>query len=188
MASAHGPRAVGTDGSDHWHRESVAWQYRISSINKSRLKTCTAVQLILGLAVFIRLLPGITSLVGLSLYQKLRQWDVPAPKSWEYAWIVSLVAALLGLKSLAKNEMLLLKQYMIGTVVFGLLPVIYGMIDQIDDMYAYLYDKKYTTRIFGYPAVVVWFLFLAVALQLHGFGLYFASVLFQAWRPKPKKS
>jgi hypothetical protein len=30
---------------------------------------------------------------------------------------------------------------MIGTVVFGLLPVIYGILDQIDDLYAYLNEK-----------------------------------------------
>jgi len=27
--SSFGKRPDGTDGSDHWHRESVAWQYKI---------------------------------------------------------------------------------------------------------------------------------------------------------------
>lgn len=29
MASRGGTRPDGSDGSDHWHRESIAWQYKI---------------------------------------------------------------------------------------------------------------------------------------------------------------
>jgi hypothetical protein len=57
---------------------------------------------------------------------------------------------------------------------FGLLPVIYGILDQIDDLYAYLNEKRWSAQIFGYPAVIVWFMFLTAAIHLHGFGLYFS--------------
>lgn len=185
--SSHGSRPAGTDGSDHWHRESVAWQYKISSLNKSRLSRTVVFQIFLGILLIIRLLPGFTALVGLPLYQKLRHWDIPAPKAWEYAWVVSVVAAVFGLKSLAKNNSLLLKQFVIGTVTFGILPVIYGLVDQFDDILAYYNDRKYTARILGYPAVLVWYFFLALAIQIHIFELYFSVNLLKAWKPRDKK-
>lgn len=34
MASKYGNRPVGSDGSDHWHRESIAWQYKVRYANR----------------------------------------------------------------------------------------------------------------------------------------------------------
>ena len=145
------------------------------------------VQILLGILLVLRLLPGLTALVGLPLYQKFRRWDIPAPNAWEYAWVVSVVAAVFGLKSLAKNNSLLLRQFVIGTVVFGILPVIYGLIDQFDDLIVYYNERKYTARILGYPAVLVWYFFLVVAIQIHIFELYFSVNLMKAWKPRDKK-
>ncbi|KAJ8314818.1 hypothetical protein KUTeg_006968 [Tegillarca granosa] len=110
-----------------------------------------------------------------------------APRPWEYAWMISLAAVVFGWKSLPKSESLMLRQYVIGTVVFGVIPIIYGVIDQMDDLYNYLNEKKSTGQILGYPAVLVWFLFLLTSAQLHGFGLYFASQLLSAWKTKIDK-
>jgi len=82
--------------------------------------------------MIVRVLPGITAFLGLGIFERLKHWDVPPPRPWEYLWIVNLMASVVGLKSIPKNDSLLIKQYMIGTVVFGLIPVIYGMVDQID--------------------------------------------------------
>ncbi|KAK3097043.1 hypothetical protein FSP39_005834 [Pinctada imbricata] len=188
MASKYGSRPAGTDGSDFWHRESVAWQYKFSSLNKSRLKTDLTVHILIGLLMIVRILPGITSFLGVGPVQRLRQWNLPPPRPWEYAWIISLVGVILGWRSMPKNESALLKQYMIGSVVFGVIPVLYGLIDQSDDLYAYLNEKKFTGQILGYPAVVVWFMFLTVATQIHGFGLYFAAQLIKSWRPRERKT
>ena len=138
--------------------------------------------------MFIRILPGLTAFLGVGPVQRLRQWNLPPPRPWEYAWIISLVGVVLGWRSMPKNERGLLRQYIIGTVVFGLLPVVYGVIDQSDDLYAYLNEKKSTGHIFGYPAVVMWFMFLTVATQIHGFGLYFAAQLMKAWKPRDRKT
>ena len=136
--------------------------------------------------MFIRLLPGLSALLGFSV-QSLRRWDLPAPRSWEYAWFVTTVVALIGWKSTPQNNSFLLKQFMLGTVVFGILPILYGFYDLSDYLKAYVYEKKYTYVLFGYPAVVVWSLFLAVAVQLHVFALYFAIILLRAWKPRGVK-
>ncbi|XP_060588149.1 protein jagunal homolog 1-like [Ruditapes philippinarum] len=185
--SSYGARPAGTDGSDHWHRESVAWQYKISSINKSRLKSSLVLQILLGLVVIVRLLPGLTALIGLPIYRRLQHWDFPAPKAWEYAWIVSLLAAVFGLKSLPRNDSLVLKQFLIGTVVFGILPVLYGVIELFDDLVLYYNERKFSTQIVGYPAVLVWYFGLILCLQIHIFSLYFGVNLLKAWKPRAKK-
>ncbi|KAH3729709.1 protein jagunal homolog 1-like [Dreissena polymorpha] len=186
--SSFGKRPDGTDGSDHWHRESVAWQYKISSINKGRLKTTLCTQILFGLVIIVRLLPGLTALLGLPIYKRLQLWDLPAPKAWEYAWIVSLVAAVLGLKSLSKNDSLILKQSLIGTVVFGVLPVLYGLIELADDLLIYYRERKYSSQILGFPSVLVWYLCLIICFQMHAFAMYFGANLLKAWKPRDKKT
>lgn len=149
-----------------------------------------AIQIVLCIFMTIRILPALVSFVGVGPVQQLRRWNLPAPRPWEYMWVISMIAAILGLKSIPKNDSFLLKQYMIGTVVFGILPVVYGIVDQIDDLYAYLNEKRWNAQIFGYPAVIIWFMFLTAAIQLHGFGLYFSNQLLKSWKVKPteKKS
>ncbi|XP_046552800.1 protein jagunal-like [Haliotis rubra] len=189
MASKFGKRPEGSDGSDFWHRESIAGQYKVSTENKSRLRLDLFFHFVTGFMMFIRLLPALTAFFGMSV-KMLRRWDLPAPRSWEYAWFISVVAAVLGWKSTPHNQIFLIKQYMLGSVVFGIFPVIFGFIDVADDLGKYYHEKKYTYVMFGYPAVIVWFLFLLVAVQLHIFGLYFGTVLVKAWRPrvvKPKE-
>ncbi|ESO93275.1 hypothetical protein LOTGIDRAFT_216100 [Lottia gigantea] len=186
MSSMLGARPEGTDGSDHWHRESIAWQYRLSSINKSRLKFDIFLQMLLGFLMFMRLLPALSALFGFS-FQSLRRWDLPAPRPWEYAWIISISAAVLGWRSTSYNKSFLLKQYMLGTVVFGLFPVLFGFIDVSNDLYVYITERKYTYVMFSFPAILLWSTFLFIAAQLHVFGLYFSSVLLKAWKPRGKK-
>ncbi|XP_076444958.1 protein jagunal homolog 1-like isoform X2 [Babylonia areolata] len=183
MASKYGSRPAGSDGSDHWHRESIAWQYKISSLNKARLRLDVFLHVVLGLLMLVRLAPGLTSLFGFNIIA-LRRWDMPHPRPWEYAWIFSLVSAVIGWRSTPQNNTFLLKQYMVGTVIFGLLPIIFGILDLKGDMMAYLSERKYTYVMFGMPAVVLWGLFLIICIQLHAFGIYFSIVLLKAWRPR----
>lgn len=186
MASKYGTRPVGSDGSDHWHRESIAWQYKVSSLNKTRLRFDIFLHVVLGLLMLIRLAPGISSLFGFSV-MALRRWDLPHPRPWEFAWLFSLVAAVIGWRSTPQNNTFLIKQYMLGTVIFGLVPVGFGIIDLRNDLSNYIFERKYTYMMFGMPAIVLWSLFLAICTQLHGFGLYFSVVLLKAWRPRPDK-
>ncbi|BFZ09994.1 hypothetical protein BsWGS_13033 [Bradybaena similaris] len=183
MASRGGYRPEGSDGSDHWHRESIAWQYKISSINKGRLRLALFLHILIGLLMFGRLLPGLTSAFGFTVVS-LRRLDLPHPRPWEYAWLVSLIAAVLGWRSTPHNNTFLLKQFVLGVVVFGISPVIFGFFDLKNDIALYLQEKKYTYEMFGFPAVLLWSAFLLIVLQLHTFSLYFSYVLLRAWKPR----
>lgn len=170
----------------HIFNENLFFHY--SSLNKSRLRTDLTIHIVLGLLMIVRVLPGLTSLLGVGPISSLRKWNFPPPRPWEYAWIVCIVAVVLGWRSMAKNESKLLKQYVVGSVVFGILPVISGLIDQSDDLYAYLNEKKYSGQFFGYPAVLVFYLFLFIAIQVHAFGVYFSYQLLKSWKPREKKA
>lgn len=188
MASMGGVRPSGTDGSDFWHRESIAWQHRQSCINKARLKFDIVIHLMLSFVMFLRLLPCMLAFLGTSLFESVRKWDVPNARPWEFIWFISLLAAFLGWKAMPKNDTPLLKQYIIGSIVFGVVPVLYGLVDQADDLFAYITDKKQTAQILGFPAVLIWFMFLSISAQIHGLGLYFSVQLMKAWKPRSKKT
>lgn len=187
MASRGGDRPEGTDGSDHWHRESIAWQHKVSAINKWRMRLALFLQLQLGVFMLARLLPGIVGAFGFSVI-RLRRLDLPHPRPWEYAWLVSLIAAIIGWRSTRNNNLFLLKQFILGTVVFGLAPVFFGAFDLRNDISLYFYEKKFTFEMFGFPAVLLWSIFMMLALQIHLFTLYFSVVLVKAWRPRPSLS
>lgn len=183
MTSRGGIRPEGSDGSDHWHRESIAWQYKISSINKGRLRLALFLHILIGLLMFFRLLPGITGAFGLTVVS-LRRLDLPHPRPWEYAWLVSLVAAVIGWRSTPQNNLFLLKQFVLGLIVFGLSPIFFGFFDLKNDIILYLQERKYTYEMLGFPAVLLWIAFMLIALQLHIFSLYFSYVLLGSWKPR----
>ena len=119
-----------------------------------------------------------------SFLQKLR---LPRASTWEYVWLVSVVADIFGLFSLRKNRYVLMQQFLIGWVVFGLGPVVYGMYSLFDELMDY-WNTRETKKLFmGFSVVVLWNMFLVVAFQLHLFGVWFSWKLLRAWKPKAVK-
>ena len=95
-----------------------------------------------------------------------------------WAWLPSIMA----LVALKKNRITIMQQYILGTITFGLLPVFYALYDLADDMVDYLETREGYKKFHGFPLVVLWNMFLALALQIHVFGLYFAWQLIKCWR------
>lgn len=63
---------------------------------------------------------------------------------WEYVWCVSVVLSFIGLSAARSNKVLNMQKYMIGVVVFGLVPVLYCLIHYLSDVLEYLKLEKGT--------------------------------------------
>ena len=72
-----------------------------------------------------------------------------------------------------------------GSLLCGLVPALYAAgFDVVDDL-LHFYHTHHSKLIFqGIPVVILWSVFLAVAIQLHIYTLYFAWSLLRAWKQR----
>jgi len=187
MASKFGARPVGTDGSDFRHRQRVAAHYRDSVTNKFRLKCAVLLHAsLLGVMIF-KLLEDILDRFEID-WGPLERLKVPVPHFWEYWWVASALPCIGSLTALPRNNERRLRQCYYGFFLFGLIPVAIGAgskLPQLLDYSGYGGDggPPTTERFLGFPMVVVWFMFFAVAFQVHAFTMYFVTHLIKAWQP-----
>lgn len=64
---------------------------------------------------------------------------------WEYVWCVSVVLSFIGLSAARSNQILNMQKYMIGVVIFGMVPVIYCIIHYMNDVINYMQLDEDTT-------------------------------------------
>lgn len=184
MASREGPRAVGSDGTDFQHRERVASHYETSAAYKQRLRYVIYLHLMLIALMVLRLCPGFFLLFNIQQPSVLREVEMPPAQMWEFVWLMTGIVCMFGLVALRRNRAFLVQQYLIGTVVFGLGPVFYGIFSLIGDLLEYWDTREARMTFFGFPAVLLWNMFLVIAVQLHVFGLWFAWTLMCAWKSR----
>jgi len=186
MSSRAGPQAAGSDGTDFGHRERILSHYQTSSANKSRLRYVIYLHLLLVLLMLVRLTPSLLFLCSIPLPIFLQQLNLPPVMLWEYATLTSFIPDILGLLAIRRNKAFLLKQFVIGSLVFGLLPVLYGICYLVPDLLEYWNVRDTKNRFLGFPVVLLWNMFLIIAVQLHGIALVLAWTLWHAWTPKKK--
>lgn len=151
-----------------------------SVVNKSRMKTIIFCHSLLFVIWLLRMSPDILGYLGMKAPAGLG--NLPRATLWEFAWLLSILPTILAQVSLPSNRAFLLKQYIIGTVIFGVLPILYGLYDFSDELLKYLNAKNKAVMIFGFPAIALAYMFMAVAAQVHLFGTYVASQLIYAWQ------
>ncbi|BES93751.1 unnamed protein product [Nesidiocoris tenuis] len=185
MASRGGPMIAGTDGTDFYHRQRVAAQYQISASNKSRLKYCIFFHFLLFFAMLAKLSADILDRLDIFILE-IEELQVPKPLVWEYLWCVSILLSFLGLAAVRKNKVAIMKKYMLGVIVFGLLPVIYATIYYLPDVWHYVTtgEKEEIMLWQDYPYGMLWYVFIMPAFQIHFFSLYFANSLVSAWQAR----
>jgi hypothetical protein len=192
MASKFGPRAVGTDGSDFGHRQRVAPHFRESVTNKFRLKCAAVLHASLLVIILVKLLEDILDRFEID-WDPLERLKVPVPHFWEYWWMLSALPCIASLTALPRNNERRLRWCYYGFFLFGLLPVAIGAGYKLPQLLDYLGygdtngSPQAAERFLGFPMVVIWFMFFAVALQVHAFTMSFASNLVKAWRPATTK-
>jgi len=184
MASREGPRAEGSDGTDFLHRERVASRYETSAAYKTRLRYVIYLHLLLVALMVFRLSAGFFLLFSVQPPTVLQELEMPSAQMWEFVWLMTGFASLFGLAALHRNRAFLVQQYIIGTVVFGLGPIFYGIISMLDDLLEFWDTRETKITFFGFPAVLLWNIFLLIALQVHAFGLWSAWTLVGAWKSR----
>lgn len=121
---------------------------------------------------------------------ELEELYIPKPKYWEWMWCVSVLFTWTGLKAIKKNSIKSIKIYGAMTALFALCPVLYALWYYMFDVIEYSQTLK-TDNIEevwrGYPVGILWYVFLFGAVQLHGFQLFSAYKLIQAWSIRRKK-
>ena len=158
-----------------------------SAVYKSWLKLISFLHLALVLLMVFRLSTSFYVMLGIRPPSFLQTLRLPIAQMWEYVWLVSATASVFGLLALPRNRIFLVNQYILGTVIFGLGPVLYAMSAYFGELLDY-YETRQTKKLFlGYPQVVLWNMFLFIAFQVHIFGIYFAWQLAKAWKPRQKK-
>ncbi|XP_042309227.1 protein jagunal homolog 1 [Sceloporus undulatus] len=173
MASRAGPRAAGTDGSDFRHRERVAEHFQMSVSLKSEIKKLIYMQVALWLLVAAQMCVA---------HFKLLSHDLVAmPYQWEYPYLLSIIPSLFGLFSFPRNNISYLVISMISTGLFSVAPLIYGSMEMFPmAQQLYRHGKAYRF-IFGFSAVSVMYLLIVVAVQVHGWQLYYSKKLLDSW-------
>ena len=63
---------------------------------------------------------------------------VPTPLVWEWLWLLSVPVTILGLNACKQHSLKSCKQFIIGTLLCSLLPVIIGMVCHGQDCYEFL--------------------------------------------------
>ncbi|KAI9560988.1 protein jagunal isoform X2 [Daphnia magna] len=185
MATRGGPVASGTDGSDYGHRERVANQYRISAQSKSRLKACLFFHILLFFLMLAKLSADIFDRLDIFILE-IEELEIPKPLVWEYAWCCSLPFVFYGLSSLRRNVIRSMSVFVMGDIVFALLPVFFSLGYYMGDFWQYVSSRSSDGLMLwqGYPYALLWYAFSLVALQIHCFSLYFAHTLISAWRAR----
>lgn len=179
MASK-GSRVTGTDGSDFEHRETVAGRYKSSIAFKAKLRwgifAHVALYLIMTMKMFNDFLDRFDILIP-----AVAELAIPKPLPWEYVWMASLLPSLFGLASLNRNRNVFLHIFIYGTILLGIFPILGGMVSWSTALLNYYHDHRTKDRFMGQPTVVLWFIFFACALEVHGYCLYCALNLRKAW-------
>ncbi|XP_019865900.1 protein jagunal [Aethina tumida] len=181
----------GTDGLDHAFRQRVATHYQKSALNKSRLKYCIFFHYLLFFAMLAKLSADILDKLDIFILE-IEELSIPQPLWWEYIWCISLLLSFLGLDAIKKNRVAPMRNYMVGLVLFGFLPILYATIYYFSDVWTYLTfeeEEELDDVQFwqGYPYGLLWYTFILLALQVHLFSMHFAWNLISAWRSKGTK-
>ncbi|KAK5639526.1 hypothetical protein RI129_012018 [Pyrocoelia pectoralis] len=179
---------IGTDGTDHAYRQRIAAQYQISALNKSRLKYCIFFHYLLFFGMLAKLSADILDRLDIFILE-IEELSIPSPLLWEYVWCISLLVSFLGLASIRKNRVKPMQQYIVGIIIFGYCPLLFGAVYYCNQVWTYLTSQdldelEQIQQWQGYPYGLLWYGFILLALQVHFFSLYFAWNLIAAWKSR----
>lgn len=106
---------------------------------------------------------------------------VASPYQWEYPYLLSIVPTAISFLALPRNNISYLVISMISAGLFCVAPIIYGGMEMFPvAQQLYRHGKAYRF-IFGFSAVSVLYLLMVVAVQVHGWQIYYSKKLLDTW-------
>ncbi|KAI0984661.1 hypothetical protein GJ496_001647 [Pomphorhynchus laevis] len=160
-------------GMDFKYRELIADQYHISVTYKPWLRAFTIIHLVLAISVFLYLI-------------RVHQAD---PHSKNYfsphllfiliIWSFSCLSSILGLFCLRKNQRLLVTLCRHGNTIFGLLPLFWIAVLDVQAYWIFGLEALYINK--DLFLLIGKFAFVIFGLNLHVAIIYFSSQLQSAW-------
>ena len=106
-------------------------------------------------------------------------------QEWEMVWLCSIIPTVFGLSSLPKNKHKQMYVYVIGSIGFGFVPLLYGASKYVMTILVNIQqEKSYNLDIRGPPIKLG---VIAMVVQMQVTGLYFAVKLINAWKSKGEK-
>jgi len=167
--------------------------------NKNRLKWTIFFHYIMVFVIISKLMPDILDKVDVFILE-VEELFVPKPLLWEWLWILSVPVTFFGLSACKKSNLIAIRRFMLGSLLFSLLPIFIGMVVHAPQAYSFLVEEEEEEEGVeaepadeiimwqGYPYAVLWYAFFFLALQVHCYELYFANCLMKAWMPDIKKT
>jgi len=108
--------------------------------NKYRLKWTIFIHHLLFFVMLIKLMPEILDIMDIFILE-VEELFVPKPYLWEYVWVLSVPITFFGLSACAKNNMISIRRFMLGSIMVALLPVLIGMAMHASQMYTFLFTE-----------------------------------------------
>lgn len=109
------------------------------------------------------------------------------PDPFIMAWCVSVIPAMIGLQALPKNRSTLLYLFVVGIIITGVGPLIYGssfiVMEVVSNMSEGIVPATKNWRVMPIKMAVV-----AFVIQLHAITVYYSSKLINAWGSKGGKA
>jgi len=160
--------------------------------NKYRLKWTIFMHYTLVFCMISKLMPDILDKVDVFILE-VEELFVPKPYLWEWLWMLSVAVTFFGLSACKNSNLIAIRRFMLGSLIFSVLPVLIGMVLHAPQVYTFLFEEEEElvrdiTMWQGYPYSVLWYAFFFLALQVHCYELYFANCLMKAWMPQLKKT
>ena len=101
------------------------------------------------------------------------EYHIPKPSSWEYVWSISLIFVLYGVYALARNNVYKLAIFIVGNILFGVMPVVIAV-------FSHHHDQLFSYH--GNPFDFYWYAYSLIALAIHCLALVFAAALRTSWK------
>ena len=107
---------------------------------------------------------------------------LPNPQKWQYIWLSSTISSIIGFIMVSYDLINLLNYFQYSNIIFGILPVLFTIIFNMNDLWNYVETKATKDLFYGFPIILIWYIVLAILIQVHLGCFYFTRILIKNWK------